>query len=433
MPIALASKNLGAHWIQCANCDGWFNPSYDAPVTVPDGWDEKVVCTNCADKLDFAACYGCAKSCKTDGMIGINGTWYCDDCATQAGMSPCSDCDEWVDVDDMVDCSGTHYCEDCARHKGWDTCAECDEWLNPDAQYASPSGAAHCEECFHITCSLCDGCGEVGYNHDMHAAGNGFYCDSCETEVDDFEPGGFRNRSGRTTELGSERCFGLELETEDCDNYHCLEDLTAWGAKNDSTVNGKEFYSDILDGDEGLKAIADLAEVAEQNNWQVDEDCGYHLHIDMRRENDDSLKAAAFAYRATAEVWHSFVDSGRHNNGYSHKARWNCNDLAGYSGSFQQFVYDTISSRYEWLNLQAYARFSTFEVRLHHGSLDEKEICNWVKAHARFTDWATTLGFEAVKEKLSGKLIREKFDIIANEAWNDTTLRDYYAAKIVTT
>jgi Putative amidoligase enzyme len=431
MTIALASVQVGTHWIQCADCDGWFNPSYDEPVIVPDDCDEKVVCTNCADKLGFAACAGCRESFDTDGMIDLNGYWHCENCATNAGMTFCSKCDEWVDDDEMVDCNGTDYCEDCAKREGWARCGGCDEWVASCEQHTSPEGNPYCNNCFCEVFSYCESCSEIFYSDDMVYHDNGIYCHDCASDRDDFTPSGFRNRSGRTTNIGSERCFGLELETEDCDSHFNLNGHRAWGAKNDPTVKGKEFYSDILDGDEGLEAVVDITEFAEHHGWQVDGNCGYHLHIDMRHENDDSLKAAAFAYRATADVWHSLVSEERRNTGYSHRAQWNCADLTDYSDSFQQFVRDKTTDRYEWLNLRAYSCHYTFEVRLHHGSLDEKEICNWVKAHTRFTDWATTLGFKAIRDKLHGKPRDEQFSIIADEAWNDKALRDYYAAKVV--
>jgi hypothetical protein len=234
--------------------------------------------------------------------------------------------------------------------------------------------------------------------------------------------------------MGSERCFGLELETDDCDDYWVLNDSGAWGAKDDPTCNGKEFYSAILDGDEGLSAIAQFTAFANKNDWEISSNCGYHLHIDMRAENNDSLFAAAYAYRATQAMWRSFVGERRCNSVYCCQAEWTCADLdecRRTAGPFLWFIRHRIRSRHTWLNLKAYGEHSTFEVRLHHASLDEEEISNWVKAHIRFTDWATTLGYARIKEILAYGTLEYQFKVIACEAWQDEKLRDYYAKKVV--
>jgi len=221
----------------------------------------------------------------------------------------------------------------------------------------------------------------------------------------------------------------LELETDTCVGYEDLEDGGAWGAKNDPTCCAKELYSDILDGDVGLEAIADLVKLAEKNNWRAGGGCGYHLHIDMRQENNDSLFAAAYAYRITERMWARFVSARRCSDSYCHPIRWSCADLIGYGSTFSQFARTACRGRYEWVNIAAYNYHSTFEIRLHHGTCNKHEIINWVKAHIRFVDWATTLGFDKVREKMSNLNIGELFDLIASEAWQDNDLRAYYAAK----
>jgi hypothetical protein len=165
------------------------------------------------------------------------------------------------------------------------------------------------------------------------------------------------------------------------------------------------------------------------NDWRVDDDCGFHLHLDARNESDDSLLAAAYAYRATQELWFSFVDGDRDDNQYCHRTRWDLDDLHDHAGTFVRFILDNTNGRYEWLNLRAYTTHTTLEVRLHHASVDGEEICNWVKAHTRFMDWATTVGYDGVREALDGMDYAEMFDFIADEVWKDGELRAYYATR----
>jgi hypothetical protein len=209
-----------------------------------------------------------------------------------------------------------------------------------------------------------------------------------------------------------------------------LEDSEAWGAKDDCTVAGKEFYSDILNGDDGLDAVRDWASVADNNGWQAGSDCGLHLHLDVRGDSDEQRFAIAFAYRATESVWLAFVEQHRSSCSYSHTIRWTCPDVAAGKNADTSFHYWAGNmDRYNWVNCYAYCNHETIEIRLHQGTCDELEIINWVKAHTRFADWAATKGYAGVVEALNGLDNSEKFDLIASEAWQDDDLCEYYNNK----
>jgi len=246
----------------------------------------------------------------------------------------------------------------------------------------------------------------------------------------DYDPNGFHNRSGCTTKIGSERCFGLELETDKCEGYNAFCDHPAWGAKNDCTVSGKEFYSDILNGDEGLEAILDWALLANNNGWEAGESAGYHLHLDLRREVDDSCYAMAYAYKRFETVWLSFVASHRHDNPYSSMVRWDCADVKRAAGRQDYFRWCQSIARCMWCNTAAFGYHSTVEIRLHQGTCDRDEIINWVKAHARFVDWACTKGLAGVEEALHRMDNNELFSFLVKCIWNDEELGEYYAKKV---
>jgi hypothetical protein len=232
------------------------------------------------------------------------------------------------------------------------------------------------------------------------------------------------------TEIGSTRCFGVELETDECEGYQDLEGSGAWGAKNDCTVEGKEFYSDILNGDDGLAAIEEWGRLAERNGWDAGSSAGYHLHLDMRNESDDSLYAIAYAYRKTQEVWWSFVEGHRHSDTYSHACRWGCADVdAAVRDERSYYSFVGHGTRYNWCNLTAYGAHTTIEIRLHEGTCNGIEVANWVKAHTRFCDWASQLGYAGVKEALDGMDNDELFRLFMRDIWTDYPLCEYYADK----
>jgi hypothetical protein len=268
----------------------------------------------------------------------------------------------------------------------------------------------------------------------VEQAGN-YYCPACLVQHANFDHSGDFQSDGRTNDIGSDRCFGVELETESCEGYYeALSDHPAWGAKEDCTVSGKEFFSAILKGDAGLEAIDDIADVADSNCWGVESNCGFHLHLDMRGEKRDSLYAIAYAYRATEDVWLSFASRSRRNGSYCHRCHWHCSDIdsavASRNGLGTRFgTWVRRQDRYDWITVSQYNVHSTIEIRLHDGTCDGEAVTNWIKAHTRFADWASKLGYEGVKAALSGLSTDEMFIFIVQKVWNDGDLTLYYALR----
>ena len=351
----------------------------------------------------------------------------------------CERCDNEVWQDDLsevsarppryTDPNSQYWCETCVNQSAFH-CDDCGG-IHSDADAISTAGGSSiCISCFEDDWFTCEECCEVYHCEDMARGDYGCCCNDCGGHNgEDFRPTGFSNRSGCVTEAGSARCYGIELETDECDGYEDLQDSAAWGAKNDPTVNGKEFYSAILSGDAGLDAVREWAKLADSNGWSASDDAGYHLHIDMRNESDDSLYAIAYAYRATQEVWLTFVDRRRINGSYSRRCRWDCADVPAVADDRPFSSWARKNDRYLWINLEAYRKFTTFEIRLHEGTCDGEAVINWVKAHIRFSDWASGKGLKGVRDALSGLDAEGLFDLIAREAWQDDELRDYYAKK----
>ena len=126
MTIAMASAQLGVHWIRCADCNGWFDPYNDPSYTVSDYFDEKIICPNC---LKYA------------------------------GLYACDDCGRISDGDDLNDCGGNWYCDGCASDAGWAACDGCGVWMSRDDQYTSPDNNTFCDSCYDDRHSPCDSCG----------------------------------------------------------------------------------------------------------------------------------------------------------------------------------------------------------------------------------------------------------------------------------
>jgi len=415
------------------DCDDCERPVSGKPR---EGLDGETLCVDCFESADLLVCPNCDETVsREDCSENPNGELWCDSCI-ENGTTECNDCGGRTWNDDVVSVqtrrgyrrSTDPLCETCADRTTV-TCDDCGEVIYRDDSYRTASGEDICDSCYGDNYFTCEDCGEIYHNDHLVYHRDYAYCEDCRPDNYDFDPSGFRNRSGRITEIGSARCYGVELETDECEGYDALEGSGAWGAKDDCTVNGKEFYSDILNGDEGLDAIREWARLAKRNGWDAGYNAGYHLHLDMRNESDDSLYAIAYAYRATEDVWLSFVESRRSNGSYSHRCEWRLQDLTDAADNRSFYSWSNRGTRYNWINTCAFSQHSTFEVRAHQGTCDGLEILNWVKANTRFADWASTKGLAGVQKALGNLSNSEKFDLIAREAWQDDELREFYAEK----
>lgn len=350
----------------------------------------------------------------------------CQECAENRGYKQCEACSQWFEKSDLASCRGTLFCADCAHNLEWYECEGCNEFHRRDDMRCG-YGDLYCEDCWNDRYFICSGCGETYHSEDAVNCRDELYCRDCAHEASSFEPSGFRG-SDVYINMPSKRKFGVELEAAACECYGELDGSEAWGAKDDCTVTGKEFYSDILSGDAGLEAIEDLCDFASEECWEVDGCCGYHAHFGMREETTDSMKAIALAYLLTYEIWCPFVRCSRVGAYYcsaSTSSIAEIRDITDWS------AYTAYLRRYCWINFHAYYLHRTFEIRLHHGTLDKLEICNWIRAHATFMDWASKAGWDKVKSSLLYSNDTEKFELLA-KVWQDAgciDLEEYYDKK----
>jgi hypothetical protein len=229
----------------------------------------------------------------------------------------------------------------------------------------------------------------------------------------------------RFERIKSARRFGIELETHQCDGYESIRDKSVFGAKDDGSIDGKEFISPPMSGDEGLEHVETFCRLA--RSWEVDKCCGFHVHLDMTGETLDALKSIVTAYAATEDVWSLFVAGSRRENSYCARLDHDPSDLLHLCSLAEFGRFASGVSRYMWFNIAAYNGHRTFEIRLHGGTLDVRKITNWVKAHVRFADWASSRSREDIRRAFRGT-VQDRFAKLA-EIWQDKELADFYAAR----
>ncbi len=423
--IALSPQQLAPHWQVCSDCNGWFDPFVNAPASIQDPFDANrlygqigthIICVNCAERRGLDQCETCNIWIPENDIIEHDYEWYCLECAKLAGLEECTGCNKWEHEDDIKECDYESYCEVCREHYDFYWCEGCLGY-HQNTTYVEYTGETYCENCFNESYAYCSNCEEIYPHDDM----NGDRCSDCADT---------NTWVGCTKydEVGSPRHYGVELETSNCngwDNYS----HPAWGAKPDPTVLGMEFYSAILYGNDGLRAIDNLCEYANKHGWRVNSACGFHLHIDLKGEDSDGLKAIALAYHTTYDVWKHFAIPPRLLRDYCKPMESTLQDYltCKHTDDWRKLA-TNLRGRYYWVNWKAYYDHGSLEIRLLEGTLDAERIKNWVRAHTTFVDWASRLGYLGVRAALWGRTPVEQFEAMRN-VWSNGAydLNEYYA------
>ncbi len=347
-------------------------------------------------------------------------------------MKTCSICARRVNlnawISEYVEHRDIVMCLSCAQERNWVRCEACRTLMHPDDQNHH-STLIYCNQCFGAGASSCTACDTQDLKINMYEEGEEFLCNDCYYNPTFYCQSLHVCDSYVRTQ--SERHYGIELETSQCAKYRTLKQANCWGAKFDESIVGKEFDSPKMRGDRGFEAVADICDFAKSHKWKVNNKCGYHLHVDVSKESARSLRAIAYAYDRSLPVWKTLVRASRINN---HWCRHQTSHTEQYVGLTNKTAWKKFSEewarRHEWINWQAYCEHGTVEVRSHEASLDETAICNWVRAHLAFVDWASKVGCTIVKESLVGDNY-ELFDQVA-ETWSQggcEDLIDYYVEK----
>lgn len=190
----------------------------------------------------------------------------------------------------------------------------------------------------------CDSCGGSGVQYDD---------DENETECNDCDGSGRIGRSGNLTS-------GLaEMFRE--------EKIKLSSIKNDSSI-------EVPDDSYFAIEITVLTRLSDSSNLErackllnrigakVNKSCGLHIHIDARHLTSDQVKASGRRFARALPVLLSMVPQSRRDN---HFCRPSVSTLKG--------------SRYHAVNLTAFSKYKTIEVRLHSSTTDFSKIMLWTR------------------------------------------------------
>jgi hypothetical protein len=179
--------------------------------------------------------------------------------------------------------------------------------------------------------------------------------------------------------------------------------------------------SPILQGDEGFAEIREICAFAERKAWTLDASCGLHVHIDARDLSSQELLQIAYAYRKSYPLWKRFVSRRRSDYSMCGSPQYSPADVRA-AEHFEDFAESR--DRFEFVNWRSFLRHGSIEVRIYRGSLNAREVCNWVALHARFIDAVKDLTFDEIDNVLGG-ITRKNWRGLV-ELVGDPKLLDYW-------
>ena len=258
------------------------------------------------------------------------------------------------------DTTGMEACTACMSR-----CDHCAEWTYRGDTIGAPDGDHYCDSCWGEYCSFCERCSEnIWREHAVSTDTETLCCDCHGRTVYTVMPATsfIHNRSRR-------RC-GIELEFIQSDRRE--PDIEDFGRlKEDGSVeatssddNGAEFASHIYRGDALLTMIDSVCSRLARVDAYVNKTCGFHVHIDvsdLTREQKDNLYKWWQVYEP---LFYAMTAPSRRKNTY-------CRSTYGVPSSYHA------SHRYHAFNMDSESKHGTFEIRLHHGTIEAFKIKAW--------------------------------------------------------
>ena len=215
-----------------------------------------------------------------------------------------------------------------------------------------------------------------------------------------------------------------------------------WKIVTDATVRGgAEVVSPVLSGPEGIAEIIRMTDAVKAAGSYADRNCGLHVHFGVRGNSLKVNQRFLALFTRYEQVLDALINVDRRGsaNGMARatvsdrsadtvnnkianiKAAKNLDELHRVMG------YD----RYQKINtMAAYSSHGTYEVRMHHGTVDSTEIVQWVTLLSELWRWAISGLGNAQKLKSTKTLKKDVQDFGGRLDWYDSAIYGDFKARI---
>lgn len=174
---------------------------------------------------------------------------------------------------------------------------------------------------------------------------------------------------------------GIEIELE---NAHHYPKIAGWSTKQDGSLrnNGVEFVFKTPAGGSLIKRRLDTIRNYIENsaNFETNQRCSVHVHVDVRDLEWDELKNFILAYIIAEPFLFQVCGKDRAENIYSLSLYKGTQQLDLISRFFQIGIEGArllFRTKYTAFNLKALIDFGSIEFRGHAGTTDMSKILNW--------------------------------------------------------
>lgn len=149
----------------------------------------------------------------------------------------------------------------------------------------------------------------------------------------------------------------------------------------------------LLLEDDFEQTLTKILDVLNSMGFPTNEKCGTHIHFDMRNRDVKVIYQNLFK---TQKFLRKFLTRNRKYNTYCKLNK---------AETFEKQM--SIGDRYYAINVEAYKRHKTLEVRMHQGTLIASELIPWIKLLTRVVNYKETV----VKPCFTLKQAKKQFDI----------------------
>jgi Putative amidoligase enzyme len=227
------------------------------------------------------------------------------------------------------------------------------------------------------------------------------------------------------TRLGVERKFGVEIECNIPGGLHggAAEELNAtlpvgWRLKYDGSLGnrGVEVVSPPMRGADGFEQLRTACQAIKDVGGTVDSSCGLHVHHEIADVGAAGLARFVVTWQRHQNLLDWLVSPSRRSEARNTYCEGIENSEAAAMENWARRVANdgdarhrspAIASRYKAVNVWAYPRFGTVEVRTHQGTLSFRKIEAWV---------------------LLGQGMLDAVAVQGAAVMNRSTLQDFFAA-----
>lgn len=207
------------------------------------------------------------------------------------------------------------------------------------------------------------------------------------------------DKAGVSCYMDGDIIYNCDFDTEEEEEAVRTAPRVGWKITDDGSIDNDdgdpvELVSPVLKGIRGLREVAKVAQALKRAGAQVNDSCGFHVHVGAGNLTGATFINLVKRYAAYESVMDSFMTANRRLNENEY-----CRSLSGMldrmnrlSGSstptqvanrFSHSDYDhrygvSSGGRYYKVNLCSFLRHGTVEFRHHNGTMEAAKIVNWI-------------------------------------------------------